>query len=142
MYRLVLAAAALSLLAISVHGIQAEVPSEPEPPAIPQPKPIPQPIPSPTPEPIKDPFPEESDSEKVKRLTRENRDLRAEKSKLAKDIGALELENLQRQDKIEELTLYIAELHEVLKERLDEILRLTGQITQTIFAGTAAQNHA
>ncbi len=143
MNRLALVAIALSLIMISVHEAQAkEAPTEPGPPAIPQPEPKPQPIPSPVPEPIEDPFPEESDSEKVKRLTRENQDLRAANSKLAADIEVLKSEKLQLQNKVEELTLYIVELHGVIQEQLDEILLLTQQITQTIFANMIAENRA
>ncbi|MFB5604266.1 MAG: hypothetical protein ACE5RK_07655, partial [Candidatus Nitrosomaritimum aestuariumsis] len=46
-----------------------ETEQEPEPPQIPEPSPAPEPIRMPDPAPAPDPFPEESDSQKVKRLT-------------------------------------------------------------------------
>jgi outer membrane biosynthesis protein TonB len=57
-----------------------ETEQEPGPPQIPEPSPAPEPIRMPDPVPAPDPFPEESNSEKIKRLTKENDNLKQQKS--------------------------------------------------------------
>lgn len=92
---------------------------EPGPPKIPEPSPEPKPIPIPEPEPIREPFPEESDTEKIQRLTKENTQLREE--------------NLRLQIQVNELNKIIENLQAITLEQIKVIMQLVQQLQEAIF---------
>ena len=92
---------------------------EPGPPKIPEPSPEPKPIPIPEPEPIREPFPEESDTEKIQRLTKENTQLKDE--------------NLRLQIQVNELNKIIENLQAITLEQIKVIMQLVKQLQETIF---------
>lgn len=92
---------------------------EPGPPKIPEPSPEPEPIPIPEPEPIREPFPEESDTEKIQRLTKENRQLKDE--------------NLRLQIQVNELNKIIENLQAITLEQIKVIMQLVQQLQEAIF---------
>ncbi len=110
----------LSLGMACAEGAPDDRHAEPGPPAIPQPRPEPKPIPVPTPEPIQDPFPEESDAEKIQRLTQENDDLVSRNIELESENDVLKQE--------------IIKLRQIVNEQLNVILYLLDQIKQTVFS--------
>ena len=93
---------------------------EPGPPKIPEPSPEPKPIPIPEPEPIREPFPEESDTEKIQRLTKENTQLKDE--------------NLRLQIQVNELNKIIENLQAITLEQIKVIMQLVQQLQEAIFA--------
>ena len=92
---------------------------EPGPPKIPEPSPEPKPIPIPEPEPIREPFPEESDTEKIQRLTKENTHLKDE--------------NLRLQIQVNELNKIIENLQAITLEQIKVIMQLVQQLQEAIF---------
>ena len=92
---------------------------EPGPPKIPEPSPEPKPIPIPEPEPIREPFPEESDTEKIQRLTKENTQLKEK--------------NLRLQIQVNELNKIIENLQAITLEQIKVIMQLVKQLQETIF---------
>ena len=92
---------------------------EPGPPKIPEPSPEPKPIPIPEPEPIREPFPEESDTEKIQRLTKENTQLKDE--------------NLRLQIQVNELNKIIENLQAITLEQIKVIMQLVQQLQEAIF---------
>ena len=92
---------------------------EPGPPKIPEPSPEPQPIPIPEPEPIREPFPEESDTEKIQRLTKENTQLKEE--------------NLRLQIQVTELNKIVENLQAITLEQIKVIMQLVQQLQEAIF---------
>lgn len=121
----VLLAAAVSALACAGDALATP---EPGPPGIPQPEPEPRPMPVPQPEPIREPFPDESDAEKIQRLTRENAALESENAELESENAALGQE--------------IAKLRQIISEQLGVILHLLDQIKQAVFMTGGAQGSA
>jgi hypothetical protein len=92
---------------------------EPSPPKIPEPSPEPIPIPIPEPEPIREPFPEESDTEKIQRLTKENTQLKGE--------------NLRLQTQVNELNKIVENLQAITLEQIKVIMQLVQQLQEAIF---------
>jgi hypothetical protein len=92
---------------------------EPGPPKIPEPSPEPEPIPIPEPEPIREPFPEESDTEKIQRLTKENKQLKEE--------------NLRLQIQVTELNKMVENLQAITLEQIKVIMQLVQQLQEVIF---------
>jgi len=109
----------LGIIFFLIISIQPGYSQEPEPPAIPEPSPEPKPIKIPEPEPIRDPFPEESDSEKIQRLTKENSKLREE--------------NFNLQVEIVELNKLIEKLRAITMEQIKVIMNLVNQLNEVIF---------
>ena len=99
--------------------IQPVFSQEPEPPRIPEPSPEPKPIKIPDPEPIREPFPEESDTEKIQKLTKENEQLREE--------------NFNLRVQITELNKIIENLQAITLEQIKVIMNLVNQLQETIF---------
>lgn len=92
---------------------------EPGPPKIPEPSPEPKPIRLPEPEPITDPFPEESDAEKIQRLTDENENLKKE--------------NLELKIRINELNEIVEKLQAITLEQIKVIMQLVEQLREVLF---------
>ncbi len=109
----------LSIIIFSLFLIQPVFSQEPEPPKIPEPSPEPKPIQIPEPEPIREPFPEESDTEKIQRLTKEN--------------SKLKEENFNLRVQITELNNIIEKLQEITMEQIKVILALVDQLRETVF---------
>ena len=65
-----------SVIILALISVNPAFSQEPGPPKIPEPSPEPEPIKLPEPDPIREPFPEESDAEKIQRLTEENEQLK------------------------------------------------------------------
>ena len=110
------------LLLIVVYSLVLVNPAysqEPGPPKIPGPSPEPQPIPIPEPEPIREPFPEESDTEKIQRLTKENTQLKEE--------------NLRLQIQVNELNKIVENLQAITLEEIKVIMQLVQQLQEAIF---------
>ena len=112
----------LALIPISAYctHVTPDV-SDPQPIPIPQPGPEPKPIPRPVPEPITNPFPEESDAEKIQRLTQENKALRNEIHHLLLEKNSLEQYIAELEEKIDNLYLIITEQIEVIIELLNGV---------------------
>jgi hypothetical protein len=110
-----------------------ETEQEPGPPQIPEPSPIPEPIRMPNPPPAPDPFPGESDSDKVKRLTEENDNLKQQNNNLQSQISSLKNEKSRLQIEISELNNSIQNLKEITLEQIRVILELANQLKETIF---------
>lgn len=113
----------ISLFFIGVFSLVLLNPAysqEPGPPKIPEPSPEPKPIPIPEPEPIREPFPEESDTEKIQRLTKENTQLKDE--------------NLRLQIQVNELNKIIENLQAITLEQIKVIMQLVQQLQEVIFA--------
>lgn len=113
----------ISLFFIGVFSLVLLNPAysqEPGPPKIPEPSPEPKPIPIPEPEPIREPFPEESDTEKIQRLTKENTQLKDE--------------NLRLQIQVNELNKIIENLQAITLEQIKVIMQLVQQLQEAIFA--------
>ncbi len=128
-YGMIILFASVSFLQITL-AIETE--QEPEPPQIPEPSPAPEPIRMPDPSPAPDPFPEESDFEKVKRLTQENDKLKQENSNLQSQISALKNDKLRLQAEISELNDSIESLKEITLEQIRVIMNLVNQLKETI----------
>jgi hypothetical protein len=109
----------LSSLLFTQSILAQEIEQEPKPPQIPEPSPTPKPIKSPTPEPIPAPFPEESNSEKIQRLTEENNKLKEQNSNL--------------ETKIVELTNLTENLHKIIMEQIKVIMNLVSKLKLVVF---------
>ena len=109
----------LTILIFSVFFIQPSFSQEPEPPKFPEPSPGPTPIKIPEPEPIREPFPEESDAEKIQKLTEENAQLKEK--------------NFNLQVQIAELNKIIENLQAITLEQIKVIMSLVSQLEETIF---------
>lgn len=92
---------------------------EPGPPSLPEPSPEPKPIQLPEPEPVREPFPEESDAEKIQRLTEENENLKDE--------------NLALKIHINELNEALDKLQAITMEQIKVIMQLLEQLHEAIF---------
>ena len=110
-----------------------ETEQEPGPPQIPEPGPISEPIRMPDPAPTPNPFPGESDSDKVKRLTEENDNLKHQNNNLQSQISSLKNEKSRLQTEISELNNSIQNLKEITLEQIRVILELANQLKETIF---------
>ena len=110
-----------SVLILAVISINPAFSQEPGPPKIPEPSPEPEPIKLPDPEPIREPFPEESDAEKIQRLTEENEQLKEE--------------NLQLKIQVNELNEIIEKLHAITLEQIKVIMQLVEQLKEALFEG-------
>ncbi|MGH1568343.1 MAG: hypothetical protein ACRBBZ_04000 [Nitrosopumilus sp.] len=128
-YGMIILFASVSFLQIT---LAIETKPEPEPPQIPEPSPAPEPIRMPDPSPAPDPFPEESDFEKVKRLTQENDKLTQENFNLQSQISALKNDKLRLQAEISELNDSIESLKEITLEQIRVIMNLVNQLKETI----------
>ena len=109
----------LTIIIFSLFAIQPGFSQEPEPPKFPEPSPGPTPIKIPEPEPIREPFPEESDTEKIQKLTKENEQLREK--------------NFNLQVQITELNKIIENLQAITLEQIKVIMSLVSQLEETIF---------
>ena len=110
-----------------------ETKQEPEPPQIPQPSPAPEPIRMPDPAPAPNPFPEESNSEKIKRLIEENDNLKQQNSNLQSQISLLKNDQLRLQAEISELNYSIRSLKEITLEQIRVIMELINQFKEIIY---------
>ena len=110
-----------AIVSLGLFSINSAFSQEPEPPRIPEPSPEPKPIKLPEPDPIREPFPEESDTEKIKRLTDENDQLKEE--------------NLILQIKINELNETVEQLQAITREQIKVILQLVEQLREILFEG-------
>ena len=117
-----------------------EIEQVPEPPRLPEPSPAPDPIQLPEPSPAPDPFPTESDSEKIKRLTRENNNLQQQNnnlqqqnSNLQKQIASTNNEKLKLQTEIIELNDSIQSLKDIASEQIRVIMQLVNQLKNVIY---------
>ena len=111
--------ALLAFVSFSQTTFAIETEQEPGPPQIPEPSPTPEPIRMPEPSPTPNPFPEESDSEKVKRLTEQNDNLKQQNK------------NLQNQ--ISSLNNSIQSLKEITLEQIRVIMDLANQLKEIIY---------
>jgi len=109
----------LTIIIFSLFFIQPVFSQEPGPPKIPEPSPGPTPIKIPEPEPIREPFPEESDSEKIQKLTEANAQLREE--------------NFNLKVQIAELNKIIENLQAITLEQIKVIMELVTQLQETLF---------
>ena len=109
----------LTIIIFSLFVIQPGFSQEPEPPKFPEPSPGPTPIKTPEPEPIREPFPEESDTEKIQKLTKENAQLREK--------------NFNLQVQITELNKIIENLQAITLEQIKVIMNLVSQLEETIY---------
>ena len=109
----------LTIIIFSLFFIQPVFSQEPGPPKIPEPSPGPTPIKIPEPEPIREPFPEESDSEKIQKLTEANAQLREE--------------NFNLKVQIAELNKIIENLQAITLEQIKVIMELVNQLQETLF---------
>ena len=125
--------AILVSMSLIQFSLAFETEQEPEPPQIPEPSPAPEPIKMPDPSPVPDPFPEETDSEKVKRLTEENNNLKQQNSNLQSQISSLKNEKLRLQAEISELNDYIQNLKEITLEQVRVIMDLANQLKEIIY---------
>ena len=113
-----------SIIALGIFSINPAFSQEPEPPRIPEPSPEPKPIKLPEPDPIREPFPEESDAEKIQRLTDENEQLKEE--------------NLILQIRINELNETVEQLQAIAREQIKVIMQLVEQLREILFEGSNA----
>lgn len=90
----------------AVYSVADEIPITP---GIPQPSPEPKPIGIPEPKPAPDPFAGESNSEKIKRLTEENNNLKNTIRSLILEKNKLELQIVELGEKIKDLEIIIRE---------------------------------
>jgi len=109
----------LTIIIFSLFFIQPGFSQEPEPPKFPEPSPGPTPIKIPEPEPIREPFPEESDAEKIQKLTEENAQLKEK--------------NFNLQVQVAELNKIIENLQAITLEQIKVIMSLVNQLEETIF---------
>jgi len=110
-----------------------ETEQEPEPPKIPEPSPEPAPIKIPEPAPIPNPFPEESNSEKIRRLTEENDRLKQQNSNFQDQITNLKIENSRSESKILELEKTIQSLKGITMEQIRVIMDLVNRLKDISF---------
>lgn len=113
----------LSIITLGLFYTDPVFSQEPEPPKIPEPSPEPKPIKLPEPEPIREPFPEESDAEKIQRLTNENEKLKEE--------------NLELKIRINELNEMVQQLQAITMEQIKVIIQLVEQLREVLFDGSS-----
>ena len=119
--------ALLAFVSFTQTTFAIETEQEPRPPQIPEPSPVPEPIRMP------DPFPEESDSEKIKRLTEENDNLKQQNKNLQNQIFSLNNEKSKLQAEILELNDSIQNLKEITLEQVRVIMDLANQLKKIIY---------
>lgn len=107
------------IIIFSLFSFNNAFSQEPVPPKIPEPSPEPKPIQIPDPEPIREPFPEESDAEKIQRLTEENE--------------RLQEDNFNLQVQITELNKIIENLQAITLEQIKVIMSLVEQLREVVF---------
>ena len=129
-FYMIILLASVSFLQIT---LAFETEEESGPPQIPEPGPISEPIKLPDPDPVPDPFPEESNSEKVKRLTKENNNLKQQNKNLQNQITSLNDDKSRLQTELLELNSYIQSLKEITLEQVQVILQLVNQLKETIY---------
>ena len=110
-----------SVIIMALISINPAFSQEPGPPKIPEPSPEPEPIKLPEPDPIREPFPEESDAEKIQRLTEENEQLKEE--------------NLRLKIQVNELNEIIEKLQAITLEQIKVIMQLVEQLKEAVFEG-------
>ena len=110
-----------SVIILALISINPAFSQEPGPPKIPEPSPEPEPIKLPEPDPIREPFPEESDAEKIQRLTEENEQLKEE--------------NLRLKIQVNELNEIIEKLQAITLEQIKVIMQLVEQLKEAVFEG-------
>ena len=111
----------ISVTLIALFSINSGFAQEPGPPKIPEPSPEPKPIKLPEPDPIREPFPEESDTEKIQRLTEENEQLQEE--------------NLRLKIQVNELNEIIEKLQAITLEQIKVIMQLVEQLKEIFYEG-------
>jgi len=110
-----------SVIILALISVNPAFSQEPGPPKIPEPSPEPEPIKLPEPDPIREPFPEESDAEKIQRLTEENEQLKEE--------------NLRLKIQVNELNEIIKKLQAITLEQIKVIMQLVEQLKEAVFEG-------
>ena len=105
----------------------------PELPQIPEPGPISEPIRISDPDPVPNPFPEESNSEKIKRLIEENDYLKQQNKNLQNQISSLTKQKSTLQAEILELNVHIQNLNKITLEQVQIILQLMNQLKEIIY---------
>ena len=105
----------------------------PELPQIPEPGPISEPIRISDPDPVPNPFPEESNSEKIKRLIEENDNLKQQNKNLQNQISSLTKQKSTLQAEILELNVHIQNLNKITLEQVQIILQLMNQLKEIIY---------
>ena len=110
-----------SVIILALISTNPAFSQEPGPPKIPEPSPEPEPIKLPEPDPIREPFPEESDAEKIQRLTEENEQLKEE--------------NLRLKIQVNELNEIIEKLQAITLEQIKVIMQLVEQLKEALFEG-------
>lgn len=129
--------AAALLVGLAFLAFQAALAAEPEqdpdPPGIPNPTPDPDPVLMPDPTPPTNPFPGESESEKVKRLARDNERLRGENAGLNREVAKLEGERNTLESEVAELNDTIEGLRAVALEQVRVIMELAEKLKQEAF---------
>ena len=110
-----------SVIILALISVNPAFSQEPGPPKIPEPSPEPEPIKLPEPDPIREPFPEESDAEKIQRLTEENEQLKEEKLRLKIQVN--------------ELNEIIEKLQAITLEQIKVIMQLVEQLKEAVFEG-------
>ena len=125
--------ALLAFVSFSQTTFAIETEQVPGPPQIPEPSPTPEPIRIPEPSPTPNPFPEESDSEKVKRLTEQNNNLKQQNKNLQNQISSLNNEKSRLQAEISELNNSIQSLKEITLEQIRVIMDLANQLKEIIY---------
>ena len=110
-----------SVIILTLISVNPAFSQEPGPPKIPEPSPEPEPIKLPEPDPIREPFPEESDAEKIQRLTEENEQLKEE--------------NLRLKIQVNELNEIIEKLQAITLEQIKVIMQLVEQLKEAVFEG-------
>ena len=110
-----------SVIILALISVNPAFSQEPGPPKIPEPSPEPEPIKLPEPDPIREPFPEETDAEKIQRLTEENEQLKEE--------------NLRLKIQVNELNEIIKKLQAITLEQIKVIMQLVEQLKEAVFEG-------
>ena len=110
-----------SVIILALISVNPAFSQEPGPTKIPEPSPEPEPMKLPEPDPIREPFPEESDAEKIQRLTKENEQLKEE--------------NLRLKIQINELNEIIEKLQAITLEQIKVIMQLVEQLKEALFDG-------
>jgi len=109
------------VIILALISINPAFSQEPGPPKIPEPSPEPEPIKLAEPDPIREPFPEESDAEKIQRLTEENEQLKEE--------------NLRLKIQVNELNEIIEKLQAITLEQIKVIMQLVEQLKEALYEG-------
>ncbi len=127
----------LTVMLLLVSSLQFtlafETEQEPKPPGIPEPSPEPAPIQLPKSDPVPEPFPEDTDLEKIQRLTEENDKLKQQNTNLQGQILTIKNENSRLQAEILELNDSIANLKEIAMEQIQVIMDLVNRLKDVLF---------